>query len=159
MARGWPSAAVCRQLGWSKSSPKGWGDGRSAGAVAWPALAEELLAFPVGRDLPDRVGGSALKEVRANVLWVFPINLGPMDGVIGGRIWNQHIDRVAHSQRRRDENVINAVFARHVNTIRADLGRVDTGPGISIDTVDQLVGFFIVSQVVIAQRNHIRFVL
>jgi len=79
--------------------------------------------------------------------------------MVRGRIWRQYIDRVTHAQSGGEENVVDAVLSRHVDAIRADLGRIDTRPGVGVNAIDQLVGFLVVTQLVIAQCDHIGFIL
>ncbi len=50
--------------------------------------------------------------------------------------------------------MINAVAARHIHPIRADLGRVDARPGVDQGAVKHLVGFLGIAQIKITQHDH-----
>ena len=53
--------------------------------------------------------------------------------------------------------MVNAVPAGHVGPIGADFGGINAHPGVGVLAVNQLVGFFIIPQVEIAQNDHICF--
>src|SRR6266508_2337391 len=84
-------------------------------------------------------------------LWVFPRDLSPVDRMICRRFGRQHINRIPYAQRRRNENMINAVFAGRSHSIGADLSWVNITPGFDVNTIDQLIPFFIGPQVIVAK--------
>jgi len=84
-----------------------------------------------------------------------PHNLRPVHRMIRGGIGRQDIHWIARREAFREEDLVDAVFAGHIRTVRADLGRMHACSGVDIHRVDPLIGFLIIPQDVISHSDHI----
>ena len=79
--------------------------------------------------------------------------------VVGGGFGRQDIHWIQSGQVRREEDVVDAVLARHIHTLWADLRWVDAGPGVGVHAVDQLIRLLVVPQVIVTHGNHVGLIL
>ena len=81
-----------------------------------------------------------------------------MHGMIGRGFRRQDVERITRAEIRGEEDVVNAVIARHVHT-RANLGRIGARPRVDINAVNQLIRLFVITQIEITERDHVGFIL
>jgi len=63
-----------------------------------------------------------------------------MGGMVCLRIRGQQVDRVSDTQVWREENMVDALAPRHIQTLIADPRGVETQPGVGVEIGHHLIG-------------------